>query len=355
MSYYKGLDHRVLEYFLALPMPEDKIQVEYIWIGANNDIRSKTRTLNFIPKDPSEIPEWNFDASSTKQAPGDDSEIILKPKRIFKDPFRREKNILVLCECYDRHNNPIPSNTRFQAMKIFERCKDAELLFGIEQEYVLYTMGKDPVGWPKGGYPRPEGPYYCGVGGENAIGRELAEVHLKMCLYAGIKMFGINSERLPGSWEYQIGPLPGEEIGDHCWMARYILQKVGEYYSIRISYNPKPISGWSGQGCHVNVSTKETRSENGIEEIYNLLKKLSKKHEEHIKIYGEGNEKRLIGTHGTCTIDTFTYAVASRVCSVRIPSEVERNKKGYFEDRRPAANADPYVITSKIAETILLD
>ena len=53
-------------------------------------------------------------------------------------------------------------------------------------------------------------------------------------------------------------------------------------------------------------------------------------------------------------MNTFLYGVANRAASIRIPRDAEREQKGYFEDRRPAANADPYVVTSKIFETTCL-
>jgi len=82
---------------------------------------------------------------------------------------------------------------------------------------------------------------------------------------------------------------------------------------------------------------------------------LEPKHREHIAVYGEGNEKRLTGRHETASIDKFSYGVADRGASIRIPRQVHINKKGYFEDRRPASNADPYLITGKIVKTVVLN
>ncbi|GKV11877.1 hypothetical protein SLEP1_g23095 [Rubroshorea leprosula] len=74
----------------------DKIIAEYIWVGGSGiDIRSKARTLSGPVNDPSKLPKWNYDGSSTGQAPGEDSEVILYPQAIFRDPFRRGNNILV--------------------------------------------------------------------------------------------------------------------------------------------------------------------------------------------------------------------------------------------------------------------
>lgn len=82
---------------------------------------------------------------------------------------------------------------------------------------------------------------------------------------------------------------------------------------------------------------------------------LGKKHMEHIALYGEGNERRLTGRHETAPIDKFSWGVANRGASIRVPRQTEKEDKGYFEDRRPASNMDPYKVTAKIVQTTILD
>ncbi|KAL6070513.1 Glutamine synthetase cytosolic isozyme 1-3 [Balamuthia mandrillaris] len=350
-------DHHLLFRLLdAIPQPEDKITATYVWIGGSGeDVRSKSRTLEFEPKSPEELPHWNFDGSSTGQAPGDKSEVNLKPRAIFRDPFRRGKNILVMCDCYDMDDQPIPTNTRYHANEIMEKAKDHKPWFGLEQEYTIFSVRGGPFGWPEQGFPGPQGPYYCGAGADKAFGRDIHEALYRACLYAGIKIAGDNGEVMPGQWEFQVGPCEGISIGDHLWMARYILHRLSEYFRVVVSFDPKPIPGdWNGAGCHTNYSTEAMRQEGGYKVIEEAIQKLSEKHIEHIAAYGKGNERRLTGRHETARIDQFRAGVADRGASIRIPSSTAKEGKGYFEDRRPASNCDPYVVCAKIVETTCL-
>jgi glutamine synthetase len=336
----------------------DVVLAEYVWIGGSGqDLRSKTKTIvEGDVKDCSELPVWNFDGSSTGQAPGDDSEVYLKPVRIFKDPFRQGNNILVMCECLTPQGDVIPTNTRADALEIFEEGKDQEPWFGIEQEYTLLESdGRTPFGWPRGGFPGPQGPYYCGAGTGEAIGRWVANAHYNACLYAGINVSGINGEVMASQWEYQVGPCTGIDSGDQLWMSRYIMTRVCEEFGIKVSFHPKPIKGdWNGAGCHTNFSTKSMREEGGYDVILKCMEKLEKVHAEHIEVYGADNDQRLTGLHETARIDQFSFGVANRGASIRIPRTTEADGKGYFEDRRPASNMDPYVVTSKLFQTCCL-
>jgi len=338
---------------------QGKVLAEYIWIGGSGqDLRSKTKTLDFKPTSPSQLPEWNYDGSSTGQAPGHDSEVIIKPQAIFRDPFRGGDNVLVLCDTYDKQGKAIPTNTRAPAAAVFERQEtiDAAPWFGIEQEYTIYSIENWPLGWPKGGYPGPQGPYYCGNGADKAFGRYLVDAHYKACLYAGVKIAGVNAEVMPGQWEYQVGPCLGIESGDHMWISRYLMHRLAEEFGVIASFHPKPMQGdWNGAGCHTNYSTKAMREEGGIKAINEAVEKFSKKHAEHIAVYGAHNELRLTGKHETAPITQFRAGVADRGASIRIPSQCAKEGKGYLEDRRPASNIDPYTVTARIIKTTVLN
>jgi len=360
MTHYEQarLDQTIRDKYLALPQPANRIQAEYIWIGGSGqDLRSKTRTLDFFPKHVDELPEWNYDGSSTGQAPGHNSEVIVKARAIFADPFRGGNNILVICDTYEPNGKPLPTNTRAPANEIFERAKSFEPWFGLEQEYTLFDLEGTPLGWPKGGYPAPQGPYYCGVGADKAFGRHLVEAHYRACLYAGVKIAGINGEVMPGQWEYQVGPCVGVDVGDHLWVSRFIMHRLAEEFGVVCSFHPKPITqgDWNGAGCHTNYSTKTMREPGGLQEIYNAVEKLRARHQEHIAVYGEHNTLRLTGKHETAPITEFRAGVADRGASIRIPSQTAKDGHGYMEDRRPASNIDPYTVASRIVLTTCLD
>jgi len=338
-----------------------KVKAEYVWIDGQTPtkkLRSKTKILEgtIRPEKVENLPLWSFDGSSTNQASGHYSDCILKPVRMISDPIRGSPHILVLCEVFNPDDQPHPSNTRAKLRKAAEKYKNQEPLFGIEQEYTLYDSdGGRPYRWPKSStvFPGPQGPYYCGVGSDEVYGRELIEVHLESCLKAGLAVAGINAEVMPAQWEFQVGPLGPLEVTDQLWLARWLLYRIGENYGISAKLDPKPISGdWNGAGAHANFSTKAMRDPGGIKYIEKACRKLKKRHQEHIKVYGADNDKRLTGKHETCDINTFRYGVGDRGASVRIPTPVALAGKGYLEDRRPAANMDPYEVCAALLETI---
>lgn len=330
------------------------VQAEYIWIDGFGGTRSKGRTLvrNDVPTDPADLPDWNYDGSSTGQAPGDDSEVVLKPRAIFKDPFRGEAAILVMCDTYDPAGNALPTNKRLACDGVMTKAKDLKPWFGIEQEYFLEKDGR-PLGFPERGYPEPQGPYYCGAGGDKAYGRDIADAHWKACLYAGIQISGINGEVAPGQWEFQVGPCEGIKSGDQLWVARYILCRVAEMAGLGVNFEVKPVLGdWNGSGCHTNYSTEPMRQDGGYEKaIIPALELLSKKQKEHMAVYGKGNEARCTGAHETASYDKFSWGVANRGASCRVGHDTAKEGKGYFEDRRPGSNMDPYEVTGLLVST----
>lgn len=332
---------------------------EYIWIDGSHPVqqlRSKTKVV--LGGEP---PLWNFDGSSTGQSTGRSSDLVLKPVCSVSDPFRGPEDLLVLCEVLNQDGSPHASDTRARLVEAMAGVEDQEPWAGFEQEYMFF-MHRTPLGWPEDrGSPDPQGPYYCGVGAKECHAREIAESHLQSCLESGIGIYGINAEVAPGQWEFQIGPRPGDEdlrlttICDHLWIARYILHRVAEEHGIDVSLHAKPVMGdWNGSGMHTNFSTKAMRAEGGMSAIEAAFPKLDAAHTDTIESgdYGEELHLRLTGLHETCDIKTFKWGHTDRGCSVRVPNHVVQAGYGYFEDRRPGANADPYRISARLVETV---
>lgn len=340
---------------------QEKVQAMYVWIdGSGEGLRTKTKTLSEEPKSPEDLPIWNFDGSSTGQAEGHNSDVYLYPVALYKDPFRGGKNKLVLCETYKYNKKPTETNRRITCNKVMEKAKDQQPWFGIEQEWTLLDHDRHPFGWPKSGFPGPQGPYYCGVGANKVYGRDIVESHYRAMLYSGITCSGTNAEVMPAQWEFQVGPTEGISMGDELWIARFMLHRVAEDFGLIVSLDPKPMEGdWNGAGAHTNFSTKAMREPNGIVAIEKAIEKLSKQHVRHIKAYdpreGKDNERRLTGRHETSSIHDFSAGVANRGASIRIPRQCGEEKCGYLEDRRPASNCDPYSVTEALVRTVCLD
>jgi len=333
--------------------------VEYLWIdGATptHAIRSKTKVLPDLKEgEELNLPEWSFDGSSTEQADGDSSDCLLKPVCVIPDPVRGEGHYLAMCEVFTADGIPHPTNNRAKVREFLTARQGYEdAWFGMEQEYVLFD-GSRPLGFGDDRrYPPAQGPYYCGAGADQVYGRELVEKHLQACYDAGIKISGVNAEVMPGQWEFQIGPCTALEVGDHLWMARWLLYRIGENYGINATLDPKPVPGdWNGSGMHTNFSTKAMREEGGMKEITSWCEAAAdvERIQAHLAVYGDGIEMRLTGKHETCSYQDFKYGVSDRTASIRIPLGTAKDGYGYLEDRRPNANACPYAVAFEMLET----
>ena len=314
--------------------------LEYVWIGGNQEFRSKIKIIDLENEVTfADLPLWNFDGSSTNQSDSEDTEVMLRPVKYVPNPFGPYVSYLVLCETYSKSR---PVSERETAKQIFDTRLELVPWFGLEQEYIM--LGKSIPNDTE-----TQGAYYCGVGcGKYALEREIAMEHVKACLKATLDISGINAEVAHCQWEYQIGPCVGIDAGDQLLLSRYILERVAEKYNVTITYEPKPFPRINGSGCHVNFSTEPMRQENGLHVIEEAIRKLGNHHEEIISISGENNHLRLTGHHETSSMHTFSWGVGTRHTSVRIPNQVFVDGKGYFEDRRCAANMSPYEVTSTL-------
>jgi glutamine synthetase len=330
-----------------------KSKLEYIWLDGykpTQSLRGKTKIVENFSGKLEDCEVWSFDGSSTEQAEGGSSDCLLKPVFVCPDPGRIGDGYIVMCEVLNADKTPHASNGRATI-----EDDDNDFWFGFEQEYVLIDIDTNkPVGFPNGGYPGPQGPYYCSVGAANAVARDMIEEHLEMCLQAGLNVEGINAEVMMGQWEYQIFSKGAAEAGDQIWVSRYLLERCGEKYGIKVDYHCKPVKGdWNGSGMHANFSNTTLRT-CGSKDVYEqICQAFEPRVKEHIDVYGADNDQRLTGLHETQKIDEFSYGISDRGASIRIPiATVEKGWKGWLEDRRPASNADPYKVAAEIIRTV---
>ena len=354
----------------------EKVIFEYVWIDGNGELRSKIRVMKDIENmdilnNPFFI--WNYDGSSCNQACTENSEVILKPVALYNNPLLEKtmnhyKCYLLLCESVNKDGINVNGSNYQYAKEIFdnENVKKSDIWFGIEQEYFFtdpctkHVINFIPYN-KKNNDRLLQGAYYCGIGGNHIFVKERNIVleHMSICLNMNIPISGINAEVAPSQWEYQVGICNGISACHDLWVSRYILKRLAESEGIDVTFHPKPIRGpefeekWNGSGAHINVSTKESREEGGLDVIYKYMELLKEKHKDHLNVYGKDNQYRLTGFHETGNMNIFTYGVGSRETSIRIPNATAENKCGYFEDRRPASNIDPYLACGIIAKTLL--
>jgi glutamine synthetase len=331
-----------------------KSKLEYIWLDGykpTQGLRAKTRVASNFSGKLEDCPIWAFDGSSTQQAEGGKSDLLLKPVAIYPDPDRNNA-YLVMTEVLNADGTPHSSNGRATITD-----EDEDFWFGYEQEYFLIdTETNLPLGFPKGGYPLPQGPYYCGVGARNAYGRHIVEEHFDLCLEAGLNIEGINAEVAAGQWEFQIFAKGAHDAGDQIWVARFLLERTAEKYGVAVDWHPKPLGkdlDWNGSGMHANFSNGLMRTCGDKKVFMAICEEFGKHIQEHIDVYGAYNDQRLTGKHETASITDFSYGVSDRGSSIRIPvGTVEDGWKGRLEDRRPASNGDPYKIGAVIIKTV---
>nr|WP_319571577.1 glutamine synthetase beta-grasp domain-containing protein [uncultured Draconibacterium sp.] len=331
-----------------------KSKLEYIWLDGSvptQQLRAKTRVADNFSGKLEDCPVWSFDGSSTNQAGGGASDLLLKPVFICPDPDRKNA-YLVLTEVLNPDGTAHETNGRAHIEE-----EDEDFWFGYEQEYFLYDpQTRLPLGFPAGGFPEPQGPYYCGVGGSKAFGRAIVEEHFDLCLEAGLNVEGINAEVAAGQWEFQIFAKGAHNAGDQIWMARFLLERTAEKYGVDVEWHPKPLGkdlDWNGSGMHANFSNGLMRT-CGDEKVFTAIcEEFGKNIKEHIDVYGAYNDQRLTGLHETQSIHEFSYGVSDRGASIRIPvGTVEDGWKGRLEDRRPSSNGDPYKIGARIIKTV---
>lgn len=321
--------------------------VEYIWLDYDSELRSKIRVVDYPIETIDDIEIWNYDGSSTGQAQLNNSEVILKPVFLCNNPFH--DGFLVMCETFVSDSNlivkPHVTNKRFGTNSKINQLDQP--WFGIEQEYYILDQNTNiPHGYDIEELQQLQTKkFYCGSNIKQVKGREIAEEHMYHCIAAGLTVAGINQESGPGQWEYQIGPITGIQAADELWISRFILLRIAAKRGVMISFDPKPLGDeFPGSGCHINFSNIKSRGENGYEHILEQIKKLEISHYEFVNICSINNKKRLTGQHNSSFLQNFSSGVGSRNTSIRIPRDTKAKGYGYYEDRRPNADIDPYAI-----------
>ena len=325
-------------------------RIEYIWVDGYTpepNLRSKIKVVKEVIYKLDDIPEWNFDGSSTLQAEGNNSDCILKPVRVYWSGVDTSK-IYVLCEVMNPDGTPHETNQR---AKLGD--EDVDMWIGFEQEFFIREGKNKPILGHSEGSIEGQGKYYCGVG-SNVVGRDIVEEHMDLCLKMGVEITGVNAEVALGQWEYQVFSKGKIKAGDDLWMSRYFMEKLSEKYGYYIDYHPKPLiyGEWNGSGLHTNFSTDKMRNKGGVRYFTALFNSLESRRRQHIDVYGSDNELRLTGRYETQSIDKFSWGISDRGASIRVPVSTAKEWKGYIEDRRPASNANPYEIVKVICETI---
>lgn len=339
-------------------------KAEYIWLDSKKNFRSKIKIINSVENISLEtFPIWNFDGSSTdQQIHSNNSEVFLEPYYFYK----YDDNYLVFCDCFVYvENDKKYLSFRRECYDLLEKNKDYLPQFGFEQEFFMLDPKTNlPFGLSNtnqiintvsetGEYKNS---YYCGIGAGNVCNnnREFMSSVLDDLIKLNVGVTGMNMEVSPSQGEIQICNF-GIKACDELILLRYLLVKKGEKFNIKISFKPKLSNipkTYNGSGCHVNFSTVIMRSDYGYNYIIDFIKKLGK-NKDYLSYYGgEDNKMRLTGKNETCKWDEFKYGIGDRKASIRIPNIVFEEKKGYFEDRRPSADCDPYLVSLFLIKNI---
>jgi glutamine synthetase len=352
-----------------------KIVAEYFWLDHKNQYRSKVRVLeyanhnsifindvnrkihNYIDRDNiNSYPKWNYDGSSTGDIPENNecnTECLLVPTFLINNPFKKSTDKVIYRFVYcinkyklgDTYYFVHPEMANYNKLKTELEC--SEYIFGIEQEF--FILDKE-TGLPPGlkSFENvKQGNYYCGNGINNINTRNFILDTQEKLFNADINITGFNYEVAPGQAEFQICG-NGSLALWYLIALRYILIRNGEEYGYHISFDNIIYDGdnINNSGCHFNISNKKTRGKDGIKYIMEDIEKLETKTPKSAikfnEIFGEGNTERLTGKLETSKWDVFTWDYGTRHTSIRIPNQVIKDNKGYFEDRRPGGNVNPF-------------
>lgn len=259
----------------------------------------------------------------------------------------------MLCETFTDAKKATATNKRQACIEIINRVCDHEVNIGFGQEFYLLGPADRPFGWPCGALPLVQGKNYGGIGTHRVVGREIIECIERSCLYAGINVYGTSPERTLGQWKFLTGPSLSIQAADELWVARYIMQRIAEDYGLSITFRTCPVLYRGLSALHTSFSTKKSRENGGYQVLMDYIKKLANKHAQDVKIL-DMDGVRLSGDDQTCQREHFRHGVGDRTACIKITPAVVDKKKGYFQDRRPCACSDPYVVITTLIKSCLL-
>ena len=315
----------------------NQIIAEYIWLGTHSNICSKTRTLS---EDilMGQLPIWHFKSFSTNQ--GSDSEVFLKPKKVYSDPFIKGNNILVFCDTFYLNDQSPALHFRKFAEEVLDFVKEFEPRFEISHELVFYRKS---IEWPLG-FPLKRENYHdfnnCEKKADLGLGRIIMEAHYKACLYAGLNISEIDNEKMEEIWKFTIGPCEGADIGDQFWLAKYLLLRCAEMFDVCIEWNPQSalFKYFNEFSALFYYTTNETRAENGFEVLLEYQKRL--KNDSHY-FKDELNEQNLKWYNSI-------FEVPDQISSLKGSSI--NNKKACIMINWVDSKIDPCILSATIAD-----
>lgn len=321
--------------------PEKLFQATYVWMSRGGVFRYKIYTLSSLNADgdfdnPDLYPTGTFDGSSTGDAEVGSSDLRIKPCAVYRDVDG--VGVFVLCDIDTAETPRANLLTLIENRKVFgaESC-----WFGFEQEYFLLPFESES---------EQDAFHYCSPTSET-----IPQHHYNECRQMGVHITGWNCEVAPNQYEFQVCAA-GVSAADDLIMARWVLLRVCQEHDKGLLLVPKPIPVYNGSGLHTNFSTPQMRtSPGGWSTMLKSVGLLRDRHNEHMEVYGDGNEERLSGMYETSAFDTFSWGIGSRDTSVRLQKVMKGEDKGFIEDRRPASNANPYVVCYALVNTCVLD
>lgn len=327
-------------------------KLHYVWLDAAGKLRSKLKITEKQINTLEQCPDWSFDGSSTEQATGDNSDCILKPARLYKQTaiYGGISDVvgvpkIVLCEVFDSEDKPHESNHRRQLFKDMVETEGSETIWAAFENEFTFMQDGLPLGFNA---LAEQGPYYCGLGSNHVQGRDCIMKAIEEMEKYGLTITGHNVEVLTGGGqhEYQLFSDYALKLCDDDIVSKFLLHLTTEGYDYYASFDTIPVAGpFNKNGKHLNFSTAEMREDYAAVEQF--CKDFGPVYHKYKHLTGDDNKARLSGDYETADYDVYSYGIADRGATIRIPPSMD-----YVEWRSPAASADPYEIMSVMLKAV---